>query len=194
MKKILSLVLVLFVVAQLYANNVDSKSPVGMSVLKSGTLVKLFYRGEQKGTVKVTIYNHRGVVIFRETMKDTEQFMRPYNFGSLPDGEYTIELDDQSGKRYQTLTYSTKKKQPIAAHVTRLNKDGNSYMLAVPNIGKETLTVRIYDALDKIIFQETQKVDGSFAKIYKLDGVSGDTTFEVVNRAGNIARLAKSSQ
>ena len=190
MKKILALVLVLFAVAQVDANDVDPKSPVGMSVIKSGTLVKLYYRGEQSGKVKVTIYNHSGRVVFKEILKDTEHFMRPYNFVSLPDGEYTIELDDESGKRYQKVTYSTRK-QEIVAHLTRLNKNENRYMLAVPNIGKETLTVRIYDGHNKMIYTETQKVEGNFAKMYNLNSVSGATTFEVLDKTGNITRLTK---
>ena len=190
MKKILSLVLVLFAVAQVNANNVDPKSPVGMSVTKSGTIVKLYYRGEQSGKVKVTIYNHRGSVVFKEILKDTEHFMRPYNFASLPDGEYTIELDNESGKRYQKVTYSSPK-QEIAAHLIRLSENEKRYMLAVPNVGKQTLTVRIYDGLNNVIFLEMQKVDGNFAKMYNLNAVSGAAIFEVVDNKGNTKRLSK---
>lgn len=190
MKKILSLVLVLFAVAQVNANEVEPKSPVGMSVIKSGTIVKLYYRGEQSGKVKVTIYNHRGAVVFKEILKDTEHFMRPYNFASLPDGEYTIELNDESGKRYQKLTYSSPRHE-IVAHLTRLSKNANRYMLAVPGVGKQTLTVRVYDHFNRVIFHETQKVDGNFARMYNLNAVSGSITFEVVDNKGNATRLSK---
>ena len=175
MKKILSLVLVLVAIAQANANEVDPKSPVGMAVVKNGAIVKLFYRGEQSGKVKVTIYNHKGDVVFKEVMQETEHFMRPYNFASLPEGQYTIELNDASGKRFHKVTHA-KPKEKRVVYVTRLNQGGNKYMLAVRNDEKDVLTVRIYNH-KAMIFEETQRVDGDFARVYNLTSVVGDPTF-----------------
>jgi hypothetical protein len=193
MKKILALVFVLAAIAQANANEVDPKSPVGMAVVKSGTIVKLFYRGEQSGKVKVTIYNHKGDVVFKEVMQHTEHFMRPYNFASLPEGEYTIELNDGSGKRFQNVTY-TKPKLERIAYLTRLDKEENKYMLAVRNHEKDVLTVRIYNQHNAVIFQETEKVNGDFAKVYNLNSVIGNPTFEVIDKKGNATRLTKAPQ
>src|SRR5689334_12678949 len=101
MKKILSLVVVLIAIGQVSAKGIEPKSPVGISVIKQGAIVKLFYRGEQSGKVKVTIFNEKGDVIYREILANTEQFMRPYNFSSLPEGAYTIELRDDQGRRVE---------------------------------------------------------------------------------------------
>ena len=193
MKKILSLVLVLIMIAQANANHVDPKSPVGMSVLKSGTIVKLFYRGEHSSKVKVTIYNEKGNVVFKEVLQQTEHFMRPYNFAALPDGEYTIEINDESGRRFQRVAYAKPREERVA-HLTRLNKRGNRYMLTVRNSGKDALTVRIFDQQNTVIFQETQKVQGDFAKVYDLNGVIGGAIFEVVDKKGNTTRLTKASE
>ena len=193
MKTILSLVLVLVVIAQANANEVDPKSPVGMAVVKSGTIVKLFYRGEQSGKVKVTIYNRKGDVVFKEVMQETEHFMRPYNFASLPEGEYTIELNDESGKRFHKVTHAKPKHKKVV-YVTRLNTGENKYMLAVRNDEKDVLTVRIFNQQNTMIFQETQKVDGDFAKVYNLKSVIGDLTFEVIDTKGIATRFTKASQ
>lgn len=193
MKKILAVVLVLIVVGHVNAMEVEPKSPLGMSIIKNGALVKLFYRGEQSGKVKVTIYNEKGDVVFTETMKDTEQFMRPYNFKGLPYGEYTIELSDESGTRFTKVSHKFVKESRIA-HVTRLNPDENRYMLAVPNAGKDALTVRIYDQLSRLVFEERQSIQGDFAKVYNLNGIAGDHTFEVVDQRGKSSRVTKSSR
>ena len=98
MKKILlSLVMVVAVVAQVNARSIEPESPLGVSIVKSGTLVKVFYRAEESGNVKVTIFNDKGVVVFKETLPNTDDFMRPYNFSALPKGVYIIRLTDKNG-------------------------------------------------------------------------------------------------
>lgn len=188
MKKFLSVVLVLIAIGQVNANDIAPNAPLGISVVKKGVLVKLFYRGEESGKVKVTIYNEKGLVVFSEIMQDTEHFMRPYNFSSLPHGEYTIELSDKSGKQYQKISHKGETKR--IAHLTRLNKRENKYMLTVPNTGNDVITIRIYDHASKVLFEETQNIQGNFAKVYNLNAVSSSPTFEVVDRNGKVNRLS----
>src|SRR5687768_9204205 len=106
MKKItLVFVLSLMAVGFVNANGTNPESPLGMSVIKYKNIVKVFYRGEQAGKVKVTIFNAHGRMVHKETLKNTENFMRPYNFSSLPAGDYTIELSDAKGTRSQKVSY-----------------------------------------------------------------------------------------
>lgn len=191
MKKILAVVFVLIAVGYVNAKGIKPKSPVGMSVLKNGSIVKLFYRGEQPGKVKVKIYNEDGQAIFSETMKNTEDFMRPYNFSALPEGEYLIELSDENGTRTQKVSH---KKIGIKrlAHLTRLDNQGGKYLLAVPNVGRDELTVRIYDETMRMVYEETQAIDGHFARVYNLDRINGEHTFEIKDGDGRVNRLFKS--
>jgi len=191
MKKILSVVLVLIAIGQVSAIAAEPESPLGISVIKNGELVKLFYRGEHSGKVKVTIYNDKGDVVFTETMQKTEQFMRPYNFKALPYGEYTIELADESGKRFEKVSHRALNEKRTA-HVTRLAGFENKFMLAVPNKGKEKLTIRIYDRDNRILLEEQQSIQGDFAKVYKLEQLAGDHTFEIVDQDGRKNRIVKS--
>lgn len=194
MKKILAVVLVLIVIGHVNAMEVEPNSPLGMSVIKNGALVKLFYRGEQSGKVKVTIYNEQGDIVFTETMQDMEQFMRPYNFKALAYGEYTIELSDESGIRFKKVPHYLVKESPRPAHVTHLRSGENRYMLAVPNTGKDALTVRIYAENSRLVFEEKQAIRGDFAKVYNLNAIEGDYTFEIVDRDGRSNRITKSTR
>src|SRR5690606_17544863 len=115
-------VIVLIAISQVNANVMKPHSPVGMSVLKNGPLVKVFYQGEETGKVKVTIYDGKGRVVFKEIMKDTQNFMRPYNFSRLPSGRYTIELIDGHSKRVKEITHGAAVKANGAV-LTRLRKD-----------------------------------------------------------------------
>lgn len=192
MKKILSLVIVLIAIAQVgvYAKETKPDSPIGVSVIKHGAIVKLFYRGEQAGTVKITIYSENGHIVFRERMENTENFMRPYNFTSLPEGNYTIELADEKGKRVEHVNHSTPQIKRVA-HLSRLHNEDNTYLLAVPNQGEDALTVKIYDEHNKILYQETESISGNFAKLYTLTHSQGQHTFEIKDKSGKGNRLTK---
>jgi hypothetical protein len=195
MKKILSLVVALIVVGYVHAYSISPDSPVGMSVIKSGDVVKLFYRGEKSGKVKVTIYNDKGQKVFVETMRKTEHFMRPYNFSSLPEGNYTIELSDEQGTRSQKIKHSVVSQSNTQfAHITRLDDSGTRYILAVSNAGSDALTVKIYDDRNNLLYRETEIVDGNFGKVYNLTKVSGNHTFVVSDADGNVHRLSKPLQ
>lgn len=193
MKKILAVVFVLIVAGQVNAKEMEPKSPVGMSVLKRGSIVKLFYRGEQPGKVKVKIFNESGQVVFSETMQNTENFMRPYNFSTLPEGEYVIELSDEQATRTQKVSHEKIKAKRIA-HLTRLKDDECKYILAVPNAGRDALTVRIYDENQRMVYQDTQIIDGDFAKVYNLDSITGEHTFEIMDRDGKVNWLGKAAR
>ncbi len=194
MKKILSLVVVLIAIGQVNANEIEPKSPVGVSVIKSGSIVKLFYQGDHTGNVKVKIYNERGRTLFVETIHNMENFMRPYNFSTLPEGQYTIELTDDQGTHFKKVSHSnSQSNQKRAARLTRLG-DGNRYMLAVPNVGKDVLTVSIYDGGSRLLYTETLPIDGDFAKVYNLNKISGGHTFEIVDQDRNTNRLSKPMQ
>lgn len=194
MKKILAVVLVVIVMGHVNAMEVEPNSPLGMSVIKNGALVKLFYRGEHTGKVKVTIYNEHGDVVFTETMQEMEQFMRPYNFKALPYGEYTIELADESGTRFKKVAHDFVKASPRVAHVTHLRSGENRYMLAVPNTGKDAITVRIYAENSRLVFEEKHAIRGDFAKVYNLNAIEGDYTFEIIDRDGRSNRITKSTR
>ena len=190
MKKMLTLALALIVIGSVNANDVRTESPVGMSVMKAGSVVKLFYKAGQVGTVKIAIYNQGGRIVFSETIRERDNFMRPYNFSALPAGDYTIELSDADGKRTQKITHATPSEKRIA-HLSRLSQDGNTYLLAVPNEGEDELTVRIFNESNALLYQDTEIVNGNFAKVYNLNKVNGNLTFEIVDRAGKVNRLSR---
>ena len=122
MKKILALVIVAIAVGQANATHVDPKTPVGISVLKSGNICKLFYRAEQRGDVHVSIYDENGNTVFSEVIRKTDNFMRPYNFSTLPHGTYTIALSDGQRTRSEKVEHRILPRRRVAS--MRCNRRG----------------------------------------------------------------------
>jgi hypothetical protein len=117
--------------------------------------------------------------------------MRPYNFSELPSGEYSIEIVDGQGKRYEKVTHSVNTKKIRVAHLTRLSDRENKYMLAVPNKGNDQIQVKIYDDKNSIVYQATETITGNFAKVYDLTSIEGAHTFQIMDRVGRVNRLSK---
>jgi hypothetical protein len=185
MKKFLTILFVLTAVCGgVQANEIDNpKAASGMAVMKSGSVIKLFYKGTVSGDVKVSIYSEKGEKVFTETIRDIENFVRPYNFSTLPEGAYTIELKGADGRQLQKVNYSSGKIEKLM-NLMHLAGSENKYVLTVANKGNDKLKVRIYDEKDNLLYDETEAIQGDFAKIYNLNTVSGKCLFEVTDQNG----------
>ena len=118
--------------------------------------------------------------------------MRPYNFSTLPEGDYTITLRDGQSKRIEHVHHF----HPAGSRIVnaiRINKDENRYLLAVPNVGHDVLTIRIFDDKHSLLFEGNESVDGDFAKVYNLNDVKGAQLFEVTDGRGRTGHVRKAS-
>src|SRR5690349_1256566 len=138
MKKTLSIFIALIIISSsVSARRLDKPEETSaIGVIKSGSLVKLFYKGVKDCNVKVSIFNSNDVVVFREEIKHTEAFMRPYNFSELPEGDYTIELVDHLGKKIEKVSYRNGKVERLA-NLIKMAGEKNKYMLTISNKGKD---------------------------------------------------------
>ena len=97
----------LFIIsASLSAFAKDEPSPSkGLTVtsVRGTEVFKISYQGQRTGKVKLLIYNTESEVVYSESFKNTESFVRPMNFAALSAGEYTIELIDRNGKETEKL-------------------------------------------------------------------------------------------
>ena len=193
MKKIIVLTLSVLCCTLVFANGTDDPSKMTSSVallnLKGSNIVKVLYKAPRLGKVKISIINERDERIFRETIRGMDGFIRPYNFDGLPDGAYTIEIEDVFGKQVEKLNY----------HWGKIDNSGNTgklirlaklpgtetkYLLTGLAQNEDDIQVRIYDEDSKLVFEENRRVLGEFGKIYDLKDLSGPFTIEVSDKAG----------
>jgi hypothetical protein len=148
---------------------------------KESSVFKVIYEGVEAGNVSLTIYNEDGSVVYSETLKGVEKFIRPVNFGSMIAGDYKIEISDANGKQAQNISVGKEVKKASSlkgVHVAKvINTD--KYLLSVANNGAEQISVRILDAANNVIFTETVTASADFAKVYNLKEVNGNPTFEI---------------
>jgi hypothetical protein len=180
-----SLVTLIMVSSVMSANGFDKpkSSTTGMAIMKTGSTFKLFYKGAKAGNVRVTIYDNEGNAVFEETIHKMESFVRPYNFSSLVEGEYTIALTDEEGKLVEKVNYVNVKTKRLM-NLVKVTGTKSKYMLSISNKGADALTVRIYDGGHNLVYQETERVSGDFAKVYDLKNLDKGFSFDVTDKNG----------
>lgn len=194
MKKSLSILPMLLIITSMtFAKTFDSPS-TSMAVLQNGATMKLLYKAADQTDVKVLIVNDNNRIVFSEKIRNTSGFSRPYNFSELPEGNYSIQLIDNTGRKIEHVNYKSeaKNKENKIMHVMRVSGTTDKFVLSVPNKGEEEITITIYDQ-DDVLYSGTESVSGDFAKIYNIKDRSGKITFQVTDSKGLTNSLSKDS-
>jgi hypothetical protein len=192
MKKFLTVVVVLTVGfnSVVNANEIDKpKSPVGVAVVNTGSVFKLFYRGTKSDNVTVTIYNAQNEKVYREKLSHIVNFVRPYNFSSLPEGSYQIVLEGADGKQVQNVVYKRHNNAKLM-DLMRVAGSPGKYVLRISNKGPESLQVKIYDKSQSLVYEGKENIEGDFAKVYDLSDIGNDFFVEVTDKSGNTQSLS----
>lgn len=156
-----------------------------MAVLRSGSTFKVFYKGGSINKITINIYNSRGEKVFSDNVGRHENFVRPYNFSGLAEGQYSIELVDDRGKQVESVEYRSGKIEKLANLIKVANAEAK-YMLMVPSQGSDVLNVKIFDANGLVVYDGTEKVEGNFAKVYDLKTMSKSFTFQITDKSGAV--------
>ena len=185
MKKTLSVLVVLMIVSSVvFARRIDNPGLASrVAVMKDGTTFKLYYKGSQQTDVKVSIRDANNNELFSEVLKKVEGFVRPYNFSSLPEGKYSIQISDRAGRQIERITFEKEKVEKLA-HLLKVSGSDSKYLLTVSNKEGEDITVRIYDESNNVIYNHREAAESDFAKVYDLGSHTGDFTFEVTDGKG----------
>jgi len=102
---VLTMVAVMIASAFTFATTPASKVAV-INQNQSG-VYKLIYEGATAGKVTLKIYDNSSNVIFSETKKGLSKFILPLNFTGLEEGEYSIEIADETGTQIRKVNYTT---------------------------------------------------------------------------------------
>jgi hypothetical protein len=151
---------------------------------KESGIYRLIYAGGKSENVKLNILDDAGQVLFNETIKSKDGFIRSLNFKGVPPGEYTVEVENDGIKEVSKVNYGSSR-QPAANHVrVAKTQEEGKYLLTVSSGGKESVGIKIYDGMSNLVHDEILKVDGSYGVVYNLRQVSGNPTFQVTSSRG----------
>jgi len=186
MKKIaLALSLILFISSVGFARKKDTPvSTSGVGVMKQGSTFTLYYKASQASNVKVSIYDATGALVYTEMIRKSDGFSRPYNFSKLSEGDYTISVQDGERVLVEKITYSESKSGNLV-NISRVSGFDNKYLLTVPGKSSDVISVKIYDDKDQVLYDQKESLQGDFAKVYTVEGLTGNLLFSITDSKGN---------
>ncbi len=192
MKKIGSMLVALLCSSLVFANgtveSTSGTSSVAVTNLSGSSVFKLYYKSASASNVKVSILNSSRSIVFSELIKKSEGFSRPYNFEGLSEGDYTIEIEDVSGKMVEKVRYEMGKVEKLVK-VTKVSGVENKFLLTVASRKSDFVAVKIFDRAGKILLNESYRVNGEFAQLYNLKEIS-DFTIEVEDSSGILKSIS----
>ncbi len=185
-KTLLFFVMLTMIVGSAVAGGEDNPTASArMAVLRSGSTFKVFYKGSSVNKVTVNIYDAYGVKVFSDNVGKLDNFVRPYNFSGLQEGQYSIELVDNIGKQIESVEYRAGKIEKLA-NLIKMSKDESKYLLVVPSRGKDVINVKIFDSNGSMVYDGIERVDGDFAKVYDLTSLPSSFTFRITDKSGAV--------
>ncbi|SRR5258706_2198924 len=187
MKKFIVLAVSVLFCTLVFANGTDDPSSGSSSVTvlnaSGSNLFKVFYKANRISNVRVSIFDQNQRIVFSETLRKINGFMRPYNFDGLPNGLYTIQIKDAFGKRSEKVNYQTVPGKTFV-RLMKLPGAGTKYVLTGRAFTTDQIQVRIYDAAQQVVFEQNRSVTGEFGEVYNLKNLTGAFTIEVGNGDG----------
>jgi flagellar hook assembly protein FlgD len=183
MKKLVVMFGALMIISRIaFAGEGATPEATRTSVSMKGEIVKIFYRSENSDKVKVTIYDAASQVVFTEEIKRKSNFIRPYNLENLPYGEYTIVLEDKSGRTEEKVMY-VKETADVQATIIH-KKQSRKVLVTLFSTGETEVTYRVLDINNTVLYSQSEKVNGQAAKAFNLEKVKGAVTVQIADSKG----------
>ena len=154
--------------------------------------VKVIYKGESAGKVKLNLYNESSNLIFSETFSKIEAFILPLNFTGLESGKYTVELTDADGKKIKSIVnYNIAASTDKFVRISKLDNANGKYLVSV--VGKQSASqkvrVRIYSD-ESLIYDAPKDVNGEYAEVFNVKSRLGRLTIQVSDDEGTLLTKA----
>ena len=150
-----------------------------MAILKSGAIVKVFYKNPEAGKVKVTIYDKDDKALFTEEVKSRTGFVRPYNLNSLPEGDYRLVMQDGNEVREENVCTRNDHAKPLVG-IIKANE--NQFVVTVFSKAQNNFRITVLDEERNVLFTELYSVNGRASKLFNVKDVKGAVSVEVGNK------------
>lgn len=191
MKRIVVLAASVLLSTLVFANGTgDASNASSVVVLNSNgsNLFKVLYKGQHRTDVRVTIMDEKSNVVLTEMIRRKDGFIRPYNFDGLPEGKYTIQIQDEFGIQVEKVNYGSP--SPLTyIHLAKLSGGDDKYMINGLSPREEEIKVSIFDSNQELVFQEDRTVSGQFGEVLNLKNLHGKLRIEVGNSHGILKSL-----
>lgn len=164
----------------IYAGVDNPNKTTETSVQSSGDKVKLYYKSTEINPVKVAIFNERNEKILIETLKTKKaSFIRPYDFSKMPEGTYTLVLEDANGKRTETFTIDREQPELLTAIIDLKKSDERKCVITLSGKNSPMAYISVKNLRNQVVFSKELTVKSEETVLLNLNELNGAATVEV---------------
>lgn len=187
-KAILTMLLTVMSIAVYATDGEKGKSKAAPRVeITTGesNVYRVLCMGKSDAKTTINIWNAKNKLVFTETIKNLNAFVRPYNFSQMPDGVYTLEVIEGNAVSQKVIyhgTFAPTVEVPVDLNIVKVSpvagKD-DVYKLTIIKGSKTKANIRIYDQDKKMVYSTTEFFERNFSKLYNFKAMKGLSTMEV---------------
>lgn len=181
----------LFVVLAATGSSLRAGNELGLDegkarVFRSGDVIRLIYEDQSPCKLAVTIRDDDGSTIHREKIVGHKGFIRPYDFSALEHGVYWLTLSDGESKVVKKIDYRELKEDELNVYSAELDGEMNQIrcLVSVAVDDEEEITITVEDDQHHILHNESEVVNHSFARVYRIVNPGDGVSIRVANGKG----------
>jgi hypothetical protein len=155
--------------------------PSNMAIVKTSTGARIFYTTEKNSEVHVRIYNADEREVLSDVIKSKASFSRLYNLINLPEGEYRVVMEDESGIREER--FSTRKEVEVLSSIIYA-KELQKCLVTLFTQNDTDVSVTLLDSNNNVLASDGLTVNGQASRLFNLDQLVGPITVQVSDGNG----------
>ena len=152
------------------------------NVKKTGEKSFALYLNDLSTNVQIVLKDQEGRTLYKEQVKDRENYARNFNLDKLAEGEYTLKIED--GTVIELFSMQIEDKSVVMGEEEITYKpstttDDSMVNVEMPSMNGSELNVMIRDNRDELIFKEVVvNKEAGLNRTYDFSKIkSGDYTF-----------------
>ena len=151
----------------------------------SSNVYRVLFMGKSDAKTVINIWNAEKRLVFTETIKKVNAFVRPYNFSQMPDGVYTLEVIEGNTVSKQLIYHGSvapSNEVPVDLNIVKVapvTGKEDIYKLTIIQTGETKANIRILTADQKVVYSSAESFERAFCKLYNLRRMDKKATIEV---------------
>jgi hypothetical protein len=171
-----------------------SALPPKVTIVPSGSKsFEIHLEDLSKSTVQIRLADRRGEVLISEDVKSQETFARRYNLKLLPDGEYTLSVDDGMSTTLQPVLITdacvvipSDREQKLFKPSVQVQDETGKIDFTLLCLNESLVTIRITDHTGNTSYVDSSNEQGSVQRRFDISALApGKYTVQTTVRTGN---------